>query len=158
MFVRPGSLRGREVQVPGAQADFACCDRCVNLTTDRPATLAGSGSTETVSRRRLLKAAVSRRAAEGGDSPRVPPEAGQALSIGSVTDSAKTEPADFANVAQQPRTVWGTVYDVSPHVLVIGDVGREQRFILTPDAVAWRGHQVEPVALSPTGSGPTSAG
>jgi len=61
---------------------------------------------------------------------------------------AESEPADFADVAQQPRTVWGTVYDVSPHVLVIGDVGREQRFILTPDAVAWRGHQLEPAALS----------
>lgn len=58
-------------------------------------------------------------------------------------------PADFANVAQQPRTVSGTVYDVSPHVLVIGDVGREQRFILTPDAVAWRGHQLEPASLCP---------
>jgi hypothetical protein len=99
-----------------------------------------------VSRRRLLKAAVSRRVADG-DSSRVPPETGPTSSIGSVADGAKTEPADFANVAQQPRTVWGTVYDVSPHVLVVGDVGREQRFILTPDAVAWRGHQLEPAAL-----------
>jgi len=43
--------------------------------------------------------------------------------------------------------VSGTVLDVSPHVLVLGDAGSEQRFTLTPDALAWRGAQLEPAAL-----------
>jgi len=145
--------------VPGVQATFACCDRCAHLGTDRPPALAGTGSAPTVARRRLLKAAVSRRIADD----QTPPTAADAdseptvmVSASSATAStptspaarrANTAPAGFADVAQQPRTVWGTVYDVSPHVLVIGDVGREQRFILTPDAVAWRGHQLEPAAL-----------
>jgi hypothetical protein len=112
-----------------------------------------------VARRRLLKAAVSRRVAEGQTAPAAADEesgSSGAASVGTLTASAPTapaprrarsEPAGFADVGQQPRTVWGTVYDVSPHVLVIGDIGREQRFILTPDAVAWRGHQMEPAAL-----------
>ncbi len=145
--------------MPGAQASFACCDRCAKLGTDRPAPTA-SGSAATVARRRLLKAAVSRRAT-GSEAPHVTAEAapGRAIAAsgGSVPASAPTghapqravtQPAGFADVSQQPRTVWGTVYDVSPHVLVIGDVGREQRFIMTPDAVAWRGRQLEPAALS----------
>ena len=146
--------------MPGAQASFACCDRCANLGTDRPATVVGSGGAATVARRRLLKAAVSRRvtgsealrttaAAHPGPSGRASAASAAAGSgTAPVPQDADSEPADFADVAQQPRTVWGTVYDVSPHVLVIGDVGREQRFILTPDAVAWRGHLMEPAALS----------
>jgi hypothetical protein len=145
--------------VSGAQASVACCDRCANLSTSRPAALGGSGSATMVARRRLLKAAVSRRAADSeasqviaatGAEPRAAAFADSGPAITTPAPGlrhAETEPADFANIAQQPRTVWGTVYDISPHVLVIGDVGREQRFILTPDAVAWRGHQVEPVAL-----------
>ncbi len=62
-------------------------------------------------------------------------------------DEEPAEHADFADSAQLPRTVWGTVLDVSPHVLVMGDADYEQRFILTPDAVAWRGRQLEPAAL-----------
>jgi hypothetical protein len=46
-----------------------------------------------------------------------------------------------------PRTVYGTVVDTGPHVLVIGDADYERRFILTPDAVAWRGGLLEPAAL-----------
>jgi hypothetical protein len=145
--------------VPGAQASFVCCDRCANLGTD-PSAPAGSGSATAVARRRLLKAAVSRRGTDS-EASRVMAGAGAGPSVSASADRApaittsarawrraETGPADFADVAQQPRTVLGTVYDVSPHVLVIGDVGREQRFILTPDAIAWRGHQVEPAALS----------
>jgi hypothetical protein len=113
-----------------------------------------------VARRRLLKAAVSRRAADSEASRVIagvgagPFGSGRADRVPAMTTSAPPArratagPADFADVAQQPRTVLGTVYDVSPHVLVIGNVGREQRFILTPDAIAWRGRQVEPAALS----------
>lgn len=114
-----------------------------------------------VARRRLLMAAVSRPAA--GREPAgvaaevdLAPAAGAAkasvaasMPAAPVAQRADGAPADFADVAQQPRTVWGTVFDVSPHVLVIGEVGREQRFILTPSAVAWRGRQLEPAGLSP---------
>lgn len=145
--------------MPGAQATFACCDRCAHLSTDRSSAFASSASAATVARRRLLKAAVSRRAAEDQPLPATgDPDPGGAASapadsgtssapMASASPRAQNKRAGFADVAQQPRTVWGTVYDVSPHVLVIGDVGREQRFILTPDAFAWRGHQLEPAAL-----------
>ncbi len=53
----------------------------------------------------------------------------------------------FADSAELPRTVCGTVVDASPHVLVIGDADYEQRFSLTPDTVAWRGRLLEPAAL-----------
>lgn len=53
----------------------------------------------------------------------------------------------FGDISELPRTVVGTVLDVSPHVLVLGDAGREQRFTITADAVAWRGTQLEPSAL-----------
>jgi hypothetical protein len=43
--------------------------------------------------------------------------------------------------------VTGTVVDISPHVLVLADAGSEQRFTLTPDAVAWRGTHLEAAAL-----------
>jgi hypothetical protein len=57
------------------------------------------------------------------------------------------ERAGFADVGQLPRTVSGTVLDVSPHVLVIGEGSYEQRFTLPPNATAWRGWQLEPSAL-----------
>ena len=144
--------------MPGAQAGFACCDRCVNLGTDRPAALAGSRAA-TVARRRLLKAAVYRRTADI-DTPRASAKSdpgrssagsaasGSARALTADQQRAATEPANFPDVAQQPRTVCGIVYDVSPHVLVVGDIGHEQRFILTPDALAWRGQHLEPAALS----------
>ena len=60
---------------------------------------------------------------------------------------APNPPLSFADTSQLPRTVSGTVLDVSPHVLILGDAGSEQRFTLTPDALAWRGAQLEPAAL-----------
>jgi hypothetical protein len=53
----------------------------------------------------------------------------------------------FADVSQAPRAVSGTILDVSPHVLVLGAAGSEQRFTLTADATAWRGAPLEPAAL-----------
>ncbi len=64
-----------------------------------------------------------------------------------ASNGAGGEPTGFADSAHLPRTVCGTVVDISPHVLVIGDAEYEQRFTLTPDAVAWRGRHVEPAAL-----------
>ncbi|HVB45568.1 MAG TPA: hypothetical protein VNF47_23070 [Streptosporangiaceae bacterium] len=45
--------------------------------------------------------------------------------------------------------VTGTIIDVSPHVVTIGDSARERRFTLTADAKAWRGAPLEPSALRP---------
>jgi hypothetical protein len=59
----------------------------------------------------------------------------------------EAEHSGFADSTQLPRTVWGTIIDVSPHVLVIGDAAYEQRFTLTQDAIAWRGRPLEPAAL-----------
>jgi hypothetical protein len=123
-------------------------------------------------RRRLLKAAVLRRGPGTGGSARMRttpgavsrrPESSSAdrTAALSAAETAAAVPqsenghagdralqyAGFADSAQLPRTVCGTVVDVGPHVLVIGDADYEQRFILTPDAVAWRGGLLEPAAL-----------
>src|SRR5215472_15979945 len=99
MVVRPGSLRVWEVPVPGAQASFACCDRCAHLGTDRPSAIAGSGSATMVARRRLLKAAVSRRAAEG----QLQPESADADARPSVTASTGAIGAACALAAPAKR-------------------------------------------------------
>ena len=106
--------------------------------------VAASGFTAraaTVARRRLLKAAVFRPQGDfvpgerqgGGDDP--------------APDDAGSQSAGFADLRQLPRTVWGTIQDISPHVLVLGEGDRVQRFALTPDAVAWCGTQLEPASL-----------
>jgi hypothetical protein len=95
--------------------------RSLGVLAGQPATAAGNTM---VARRRFLKAAVFR------------PQPG-----------AEYGDADFADTSQLPRTVSGPVLDVSPHVLVIGEAGSEQRFTLTADAMAWRGTQLEPAAL-----------
>jgi hypothetical protein len=124
-----------------------------------------------VARRRLLQAAVLRRAPDlGGISrpfadradrelarERHPADPAAAVAAepawdggaGAISASAADEAdhAGFADSTQMPRTVWGTVVDVSPHVLVMGDSAYEQRFTLTPDAVAWRNRLLEPAAL-----------
>jgi hypothetical protein len=124
-----------------------------------------------VARRRLLKAAVLRRGpgVTGTSRPRAdpgaanrPPEQASPARTGVLpaaetdavppsedgqADAEAVEFAGFADSAQLPRTVCGTVVDVSPHVLAIGDVDYERRFLLTADAVAWRGGLVEPAVL-----------
>lgn len=118
-------------------ADFACCDRCPSLTT---------ASAATVARRRLLKAAVFRPQAELAE----PGSAGRGAGGGDLAPAdTGSHSAGFPNILQLSRTVSGTILDVSPHVLVLGERGREQRFTLTADAVAWRGAQLEPAALRP---------
>ena len=163
--------------MPSAHAGFACCDRCATLGTTgslgspgplaRATAVATPGGTSgtavatpggtsgtavatpaaiawsaadgpaRVARRRLLKAAVARRSADTGETSAGPAE----------PEPAQPDSAGFADVAQLPRTVSGILLDVSPHVLVIGDHSYEQRFLLTPDAVAWRGRQIEPALL-----------
>jgi hypothetical protein len=111
-----------------ARGDHACCDRC-----------ASAGTTARIARRRLLKAAVFRPAEAG-------PDAGPDDAPGS--QEARAQPG-FATSGELPRAVTGTVVDVSPHFLVLSHGAGQERFALTPDAVAWRGAPLEPAAVRP---------
>jgi hypothetical protein len=141
--------------MPDGGLDQPCCDRCLGVASaDRAGRIA---------RRRLLRAAVIRRS----DGPRgtVPP-GGVAVLQGDAGDAtlardggaarlaaAGPEPppaAGFPHSDQLPRVVTGTVIDVSPQVVCIGDAaGGERRFMLTADATAWRGGLLEPAAVEP---------
>jgi len=99
--------------------DFRCCDRCT-----------GNATAVRASRRRMLKAAVF---TAHGESPG--PEAERA--------------AEFPVPGKLPRAVTGTVRDVSPHVLVIGNGASETRIALTSEATAWRGAPLEPSGVQP---------
>jgi hypothetical protein len=151
-------------------ADFACCDRCASLTrgargtapsdpADRSAgSVAGVpgssaaavtvgpvtgviANSATVARRRVLKAAVFRPQAE-------PAPGGPTADVGDLApDDAGSQSTGFADVIQLPRVVFGTILDVSPHVLVLREGDRDRRFALMPDAIAWCGTQLEPAAL-----------
>jgi hypothetical protein len=149
-----GSFYPWEVQMPGGQAGPVCCDRCARLTGSEPTggTLSNgawpsSASTARVARRRLLKGAVFR--PQGNLGPAATEPAGPHADP--VPFPSYPPPgivsSGFPDASQLPRTVSGTVVDVSPQVLVIGEGGSEQRFTLTADAVAWRGAQLEPAAL-----------
>jgi hypothetical protein len=105
--------------------DYRCCDR-----------FAGTATTARTSRRRILKAAVfgpqDDRADEASEhTPRRRPAAGP------------------PSAEQLPRAITGIVHDVSPHVLVIGYGGTEQRITLTAGATAWRGGLLDPAGLHP---------
>ena len=136
--------------MPTAPADVACCDRCANLTTVRLPAVPGRARVlgQDPARRRLLKAAVFRPHDDADESPDA--DAAERPDNGFAGDAAvyhPNSPVGFSDKSQLPRTVTGTIIDVSPHVLVLGDAGSEQRFTLIPDAVAWRGRQLEPAAL-----------
>jgi hypothetical protein len=150
-------------------AGFACCNRCAGLPLGsrdsaasdpadfefpaRPAVGAMAGfaagsvaatgfsAGATAARRRLLKAAVFRPQADSVPSER------QAEGDDPAPDDAGSQSAGFADLRKLPRTVWGTIRDISPHVLELGDGDRVQRFVLPPDAVAWCGTQLEPASL-----------
>jgi len=100
--------------------DYRCCDR-----------FAGTATTARTSRRRMLKAAVFR--------PQGDPAAGAARVAGAGLPAA----------GELPRAITGTVHDISPHVLVIGNGGSETRITLTSVATAWRGGPLEPAMLQP---------
>jgi hypothetical protein len=136
----------------GGQGGAMCCDRCeafarARLPGGRPdqyrpdrlrpgQSRPGGAAAALAVRRRLLKAAVFRPDNPGAD-------------ITDGTAGFQAGATGFADVSQLARTVSGTVLDVSPHVLVLGEAGSEQRFTLTPDAIAWRGSLIEPAALRP---------
>jgi hypothetical protein len=139
--------------MPSGQTVRSCCDRCARVGE--------SAAAAVVVRRRLLKAAVfpsrsgqplpakpsERSKSEFLDIPA--PRQPQAGGAETRQPEAGRSGAGFADAGHLPRAVSGMVLDVSPQVLVLGDAGDEQRFTLTPDAVAWRGAQLEPTAVRP---------
>ena len=140
-----------------ARGDHRCCDRCAGAT--------GTADAARVARRRLLKDAVFGYAAGLASEP---PASLGAASVGTAAYPGAPAPrrpagpaaggghpggppSGFPDASRLPRAVTGTVLDVSPHVLVLGDPaggpGSEQRFTLTAEATTWRGSQAEPTAL-----------
>jgi len=100
----------------------------------------------------MLKAAIFRPqpgpdAIRGTDAADGPDNSDAESPSGPTPVDGHNSAVGFSDKSQLPQTVTGTVLDISPHVLVLGDTGSEQRFALTPDAVAWRGKQLEPAAL-----------
>jgi hypothetical protein len=134
--------------MPAAQLAHECCDRCPRAPgNEQPGqtSAAWAARNAAVARRRLLKAAVF--PARLGPPPgRIAAET-MKHDPASWRHSADPSGAGFADIGLLPRAVSGTVLDISPQVLVLGDDTDEQRFTLTPEAVAWRGAQLEPAAL-----------
>ncbi len=89
--------------------------------------LAATKTAVRTSRRRLLKDAVFR----AQDAP--------------ADDAA----AGFPAPGELPRAITGTVRDISPHVLVIGNGGSDTRMTLTAGATAWRGGPLDPAGVHP---------
>lgn len=113
-----------------------CCDRCPGAST---------ADTSHFARRRLLKAAVF----QPQPSPAV---VAVTPAPGNLAGSAAVAPAVLdAHLADRNlyRAVSGTITDISPHFITIGDAVGERRFALIADATAWRGEQIAPSALTP---------
>jgi len=124
--------------MPAGRVAQDCCDRC-----------AGAGAvlrTGAVAQRRLLKAAVFPARESSRSEGR---QVGQPARVDPTLAYADPNPAAHrgAGDGELSRAVAGTVLDVSPQVLVLGDETAEQRYTLTPGALAWRGAQLEPAAL-----------
>jgi hypothetical protein len=135
------------------QSIQGCCDRCPlpddRIGYDRLSRVTGPAE---IAQRRLLKAAVfpSHRTDPVSDDPDRPKTPVVAGSTAEPDPHPSTRPVvGFPDAGQLPRAISGTIRDVSPQVLVLGDGDNEQRFTLTPEAVAWRGRQLEPAALQP---------
>jgi hypothetical protein len=138
--------------MPDGGPDQPCCDRCLGA--------AGADRAGRIARRRLLRAAVIGRS----DGPRGVLQRGGGLAVlqGELSETAPGPDGDpaagpgpdpaagFPQGDQLPRVVTGTVLDVSPQVVCIGDAaGGERRFTLTADATAWRGGLLDPAAVEP---------
>jgi hypothetical protein len=147
--------------MPTGQVARGCCDRCPRAE-DGPlalASLARTASAGAVSRRRLLKAAVFPARASQPSEASWPGDAGPhgtaplAVTPPGVTPPGVMPPgsdpggAGFADLGLLPRAVSGKVLEVSPQVLVLGDEHAHQRYVLTPDATAWRGALLDPAAV-----------
>jgi len=123
-----------------------CCDRCpAAATTD----------TSHFARRRLLKGAVFQPQPAPATSTR--PESRQPERSAARPGRSETGRPWPAAPAPEPdpadrhvyRTATGTILDISPHYITIGNAGGERRFALTAEAKAWRGEPLEPSALTP---------
>lgn len=125
-----------ERSVLGVKSDAVCCDRCPGGT---------NADTYHFARRRRLKAAVFQPLAALG-AMAATDSAG--VSVGAPT-ATTTAPDVHAADRQVYRTVTGTIIDVSPHFITIGDGAGSRRMALTADATAWRGEPLEPSALTP---------
>src|SRR5258708_25404559 len=55
----------------------------------------------------------------------------------------------FPELGELPRAITGTVRDISPHVLVIGNGESDARITLTAGATAWRGGSLDPAGVPP---------
>ena len=55
----------------------------------------------------------------------------------------------FAEADELPRAITGTIRDISPHVLVIGNGDSDTRIALTAGATAWRGGPLDPAGVQP---------
>jgi hypothetical protein len=88
-----------------ARGDRGCCDRCAGAT--------GAADAARIARRRLLKDAVFRpQGGHGADPP-----------SGWLARAEAPARGGFPDLTRLPRAVTGTVLDVSPHVLVLGEPG-----------------------------------
>jgi hypothetical protein len=133
--------------MPGGEAAQGCCDRCARAqVAERMGVTAGPG-TAAAARRRLLKAAVFPPREDPRPIPGGHPHPASRPEPDGPHPAPEPSGSGFADAAQLPRAVFGTILDVSPQVLVVGSGSDEQRFTLTPDAAAWRGALLEPAAL-----------
>jgi hypothetical protein len=106
-----------------------CCDR-----------VAGTATGVCASRRQQLKSAVFRQHP-------APDEAGAPGTVAAEGGDPATIP--FPAAALVPRAVFGTVRDVSPHILVLASDTDESRITLAADATAWRGGPLDPAGVRP---------
>jgi hypothetical protein len=149
--------------MPSGPVGVACCSRCASRTgrswgRTTPGSAPGDApiamAEAPIARRRLLKAAVfpqqadtARRGRGAADHPADRPAGRTRSEAGHLAGNPPNVRTGLGDISELPRTVVGTVLDVSPHVLVLGNADNEQRFTITADAVAWRGTQLEPSAL-----------
>jgi len=152
--------------MPTGQLARGCCDRCPRTEDGALATgpLAGPmAGAAVVSKRRLLKAAVfpprgsqQRESARPDDALADSEPATRELPAPVIADDTLGEGpgadpagAGFADLGVLPRAVSGRVLEASPQVLTLGDEAVQQRYVLTPDATAWRGGLAAVTAIRP---------
>ena len=112
-----------------------CCDR-----------VAGTATTAGVcaSRRQQLMSAVLRQ-----QCPALSPQPDASAPGAVAADGADPATVTFAAASPVPRAVFGTVRDISPHMLVLATDAGESRITLAANATAWRGAPVDPAAVRP---------
>jgi len=112
--------------------------------------------TSRFARRRLLKAAVFQPqagVAQAGVAQAGAARAGAGQATAGQSGPHRRPDGGRGAAALAPnrlyRAVTGTIIDISPHVIALGDAVGERRFALTADATAWRGAPLDPSDLVP---------